>query len=172
MRVKERSLLDLELVQIGVPKAVVEHAAQKKREAESDAGKRKDDNLRYDEVWCVFDVDEHPDVPEAKQQAVANEIHLAISNPCFELWLLLHFQAQTAHIARDHLQLHVRKNLPRYEKEVPYEMLEGNYEEALKRAQDLDLMHDRNGNTGGNSSTGIYKLTERIKKSGGRMQAN
>jgi hypothetical protein len=50
-----------------------------------------------DEVWCVFDVDEHPKLAEARDQANANGIQLAVSNPCFELWLLLHFQEHRAH---------------------------------------------------------------------------
>jgi hypothetical protein len=36
-------------------------------------------------VWCVFDIDEHPVIPEAKDQAPANRIELTISNPYFEL---------------------------------------------------------------------------------------
>ena len=70
----------------GEPKALVQRAVEKKKDAERLARSQKDSNLRYDQVWCVFDIDEHRLIPEAKQQAVANGIELAISNPCFELW--------------------------------------------------------------------------------------
>ena len=43
-----------------------------------------------DEVWCMFDFDVHPQVPEAIELARRNEINMAASNPCVELWFLLH----------------------------------------------------------------------------------
>ncbi len=93
----ERSLIDLQIEPGGTPKTLVERAVERKREADGNARKLKDDNQKYDEVWCVFDIDEHPLIPEAKDQASANGIELAISNPCFELWALLHFQDQRAY---------------------------------------------------------------------------
>src|ERR1035438_2177974 len=96
----ERSLIDLEMSPGGEPKALVERAVEKKKSAERLARSQRDSNLRYDQVWCVFDIDEHRLIPEAKQQAGANGIELAISNPCFELWALLHFRDQRAHIER------------------------------------------------------------------------
>jgi hypothetical protein len=104
VRRAERGIIDLEIVPGGVPKTVVERAVQLRNRAEQEAKRRGDEYLRYDYVWCVFDVDEHPFVPEAKQQAHDNRIDLAVSNPCFELWFLLHFQDQTAHIERARLQ--------------------------------------------------------------------
>ena len=77
-----------------MPKTLVERAVAMKREAALEAKRKKDENLKYDQVWCVFDIDEHPFVPEAKQQARDNGIEVAISNPCFELWALLHFRDQ------------------------------------------------------------------------------
>lgn len=51
-----------------------------------------------DAYWCVFDVEspqKHPKLKAAVEGA-PGELRLAISNPCFELWLILHFQDQTA----------------------------------------------------------------------------
>jgi hypothetical protein len=51
----------------------------------------------FDEVWCVFDVDEFgDDVEDAVTTAGQMDIALAISSPCFEFWLLLHFADHTA----------------------------------------------------------------------------
>jgi hypothetical protein len=53
------------------------------------------EEAEIDEFWCVFGVEwprNHPGLREAIQQARTNGIKLAISNPCFELWLILHFQ--------------------------------------------------------------------------------
>ena len=84
----------------GTPKTIVERAASRKKESQRLARKREDSSLRFDEVWCVFDVDQHPNFAEAKDQARDNGIRLAVSNPCFELWLLLHFTDHRAYIER------------------------------------------------------------------------
>lgn len=58
-----------------------------------------EEEAEIDEFWCVFDVEwptNHPGLIEAVQQARANGIQLAVSNPCFELWLILHFRDHTA----------------------------------------------------------------------------
>lgn len=60
-----------------------------------------------DRVYCIFDVDinyQNPDSLKAKtdeiqaayEVAKRNDIKLGISNPCFELWFLLHFTYSTA----------------------------------------------------------------------------
>ena len=82
------------------------------------ARKEADDNLRFDFVWCVFDSDDHPGIPAAKQQARDNGINLAISNPCFEIWILLHFQDHRSHVQRQTLRGMCRKSLPAYVKGV------------------------------------------------------
>ena len=44
------------------------------------------------EVWCVFDRDRHPSYQEAFELASRNRrIRLCWSNPCIELWFLMHF---------------------------------------------------------------------------------
>jgi hypothetical protein len=156
----ERGIIDLRLVPAGVPKTVVERAVKLKRESARDA--RRDENLRYDHVWCIFDVDEHPFVPEAKQQANANGIELAVSNPCFELWLLLHFQNQTAHIDRHTVQHLCREYMPGYRKEPPCDVLMPRQDEATERAIQLENWQESRDNAGGNPSTGVYRLIQQI----------
>jgi len=46
------------------------------------------------EYWCVFDVDAHPNIGQVIQKAEANDIKVAVSNPCIELWFTLHFREQ------------------------------------------------------------------------------
>src|SRR5262249_3811556 len=52
---------------------------------------RDHDSIGFDEVWCVADVDEF-DISGIGRLARDAGINLAISNPCFELWLLLHHE--------------------------------------------------------------------------------
>lgn len=152
----EHSLLELEFSPGGVPKALVERAVEKKKDAERLARSQKDSNLLYDEVWCVFDIDEHRLIPEAKQQARANGIGLAISNPCFELWALLHFRDQRAHIERGPLHHECKQYMPDYEKQLPSARLHPLCDDALRRASELDQWQRSRGCEGENPSTGVY----------------
>ncbi|MCA1565144.1 MAG: RloB family protein [Acidobacteria bacterium] len=149
----------------GVPKTLVERAALLKKLAEREALREHDDNLKYDEVWCVFDVDQHPKLADARQQARDNGIKLAVSNPCFELWLLIHFTDQTAHIERKRAATALKKYIREYDKHVPFEILRSGYMDAVRRAQ---LIESRCIEEGGNPSTGVYLLTERIREFGRR----
>lgn len=164
-------LVNVEVVPLGAsPKTIVDYAVEKKVEAERLAGRKGDSNLSYDEVWCVFDVDSHPHIEDAKQKASAHDIHLAISNPCFEIWLLLHFQDQTAHIERHRAQTRCRAHMPRYDKEVPFDIVFPRYQMAFERAVRLNHWQATRDNGGGNPSTSVYLLTERVMKLGGDEQ--
>lgn len=142
----------------GSPKTLVERAADRKKKARK-RGVAPDE--RFDEYWCVFDVDQHPKLSDAKQQARDNNICLAVSNPCFELWILLHFQECTRYEHRHGIQSSCRHRLPGYSKYVPYWDLKGGYSDAVRRAQELEKKHAADG-TDGNPSTSVYRLTERL----------
>lgn len=72
---------------VGVPKTIVQKCIELKHQVELEARRSGFKNL--DEVWAVFDVDEH-DLSEALPLAKAHSIKCAISNPCIEVWGLLH----------------------------------------------------------------------------------
>jgi hypothetical protein len=100
-----------------------------------------------DEFWAVFDRDQHHGIPEAFQIAKDSGVKIAFSNPCFEMWLLVHFQAQTAHIARNALPKMLRKFMHGYEKEPDTKLLFADgyalFEQAKKRAHSLWVQHER-----------------------------
>jgi hypothetical protein len=164
LRHREKSAIELDIEPGGVPKTLVEKAARLKRSAEKEARRHKDDNLRYQYVWCVFDVDEHPNLAEAQQQARDNGIDVAISNPCFELWILLHFDDRTAYIHRDALHRECVKFLPGYEKDVPFDKVHSHYEDAVRRATALSAWQKtRDCGCETNPWTDVHRLTELIK---------
>jgi hypothetical protein len=171
-REEENRLVDVEIDDAsGVPKTLVERAVARKKASEEEAHRARDENLKYDEIWCVFDVDVHPKLPDARQQARDNGIKLAVSNPCFELWLLLHFREHSAHIERNVAARLLRTHIHDYQKEVPFEDVRDSYAEAVKRAQQLDKRHSDNGTKGGNPSTNVYRLTERIRAYGRKARS-
>jgi hypothetical protein len=164
LRIQTKSLVELQIEPGGTPKTLVERGVELKKAAEKVAKREKDQNLRYDAVWSVFDVDQHPFLSEAQQQARDNGIEVAISNPCFELWALLHFQDQHAHIERHEVQRLCRHHMPRYDKRLPCETLLPMYRDAVRRSQELEHLHRTRSTDGGNPSTGVHRLTEEIMK--------
>ena len=157
----------------GVPKTIVERAAAKKKAAARHARRMRDGELAYDEVWCVFDVDAHPNLQEAVIQARDNGIKLAISSPCFELWLLLHFRDHRSHEERHEIQKRCCACVSGYSKRIPekiYRLLEGCYAEAVGRALALEAWHITRGTEGSNPSTQVHRLTERLTELGRRQQ--
>ena len=54
-----------------------------------------------DQVWIIFDRDEHPHVAEVLAQHGAGKASIAYSNPCFELWLIYHFSECNGPLSRD-----------------------------------------------------------------------
>ena len=152
----------------GVPKTVVQVAIELRDVAIRKARSYQDENLRFDEVWCVFDVDEHPNIDEACQCASADSIQVAVSSPCFELWALLHFQDQTAEIHRHDAQSAIKCHLPRYEKELDFGRLIVGYNDAVRRARELDALAASHKDLRRNPSTGVYRLTESIRRVGQR----
>ncbi len=114
----------------------------------------------------MFDIDAHPNVREAIQKAEDNGIHLAISNPCIELWFILHFEDQTSYISRHKAQsksaelLRCEKNLSREAMDLLYSL----FEDASQRARELDVKHKGDGSPPrSNPSSSVWKLIESIR---------
>ena len=83
------------------------------------AAKNRED--RFDSVWVVFDAEERPDeamLRALRQKAGQHEIRLAWSNPCFEIWLLLHLAFSQAPIFNaDQAIRQLATSLPSYAKD-------------------------------------------------------
>jgi hypothetical protein len=150
----------------GDPKLLVERCIALKDAAALAAKRRRDANLAYDEVWCVFDVDRHARLDAARTLAASAGVHLAVSNPCFELWLLLHFTDHGTHATAAQARRLVRRHLPRYDKHLRFEEVSSGYREAARRAEALGRRRSEVGEEGGNPSTGVYRMTERIRRFG------
>jgi hypothetical protein len=105
-------------------------------------------------------------------QANANDVPLALSNPCFEIWLLLHFQDQTAPIDRQKVQRACRAYLNGFRKALTQEhcqLLANGQEDAVARAQHLETwQQQQDRDEWANPSTSVYRLAEEIRHRGTR----
>lgn len=149
----------------GTPLALVQRASEAK--AKNEKAEKKDQGRAHDEVWCVFDIDEHPRVDEATHLAAESGINLAISNPCIELWFLLHFADQTAYIDRHAVQRDAKAHL-KCGKDLDDAALDSLAEKfglAKARAKRLDEKHRGDGTRApGNPSSGVWRIVDSIAR--------
>lgn len=162
---RRESLIDVDVApEAGVPLSVVRKAQQLREADRVDSKRAGDPSLAYDAVWCVFDVDEHPHVPAAIETARQSDLLIAMSNPCFELWLVLHHRESPGMIHRHDVQRMLKEFVPDYDKHVSYRNHYAGYEDACKRARRLDKLAEDVGGAGRNPTTGVYRLTESIAR--------
>lgn len=114
----------------------------------------------YDEVWCVVDVDQF-DIPAAVVEARRHGVSLAISNPCFELWLVLHHDdCRTPCAACASAVGLLTRYVPSYDKtKLRFRDFESGVEAAVKRARRLEPTGQ---DWARNPSTSMWQLVERL----------
>ena len=114
----------------------------------------------FDQVWCVFDVDDF-DIASAVRAAKQQGVELAVSNPCFELWLLLHHEACNGHCRGcGAVMPKLKKHVKGYDKSRPrFADFSAGVVDACDRARALDPT----GNAfGANPSSSVWRLVETI----------
>ena len=93
-----------------------------------------------------------------------NNIHVAISNPCIELWLLLHFRGNPGMQGLGTIVKSLKKYVPKYDKHVTYATYGPlGYAEAVDRARKMDQDAKESNEPYRNPTTGFYELTELIR---------
>lgn len=139
--------------------------------------KIKEAPRKYDELWMVVDVDRWGNLVEIVNHCIAEGYHPAVSNPCFEIWLLLHFRSLEEYTLEDRQKLFenkkVTKNRTRLEKELSNLLIDGYNKKrpgterfvpfvkvAIKRARQLDKNPDDPWPK--TLGTRVYLLAERI----------
>lgn len=124
------------------------------------------ENLKYsthhekDRVFLMYDIDVegfHAKLIEIQKKT---DSVLLLSNPCFELWYILHHCNQTSEINTDNCIKKIESLCPDYTKgTIPVklkEKLETKSFDAIKKAKNLELHK--------NPSTNIYKFIEELEK--------
>jgi hypothetical protein len=162
--VKEISAVDLR-VETGhggsVPKTLVSMAIEARERSSNEEGE-------IDEIWCVFDVEwpvNHPNLKESIDLAQQNGINLAVSNPCFEVWLILHFQDYARWSENDDVRRLRRDVDGSRDKGLDPTKYMPLIREAARRAVNLDDKHKRDGTffPHDNPSSGMYRLIEAVE---------
>ena len=124
---------------------------------------------RYEAVWCVFDYDDHAHFDEVSRTAKSEGFNLARSWPCFEYWLLLHFEYSRKPYTRLPARSpcaacikDLRAHLPMYEKadEDVFAMTHSRLPDALDNAERAQADARATGEQ--NPSTEVHKLVKNL----------
>lgn len=146
----------------GDPMCVANRAVEKKREI------KKDSFAKYDEVWAVFDRDQHDRFDEAIDLCASHGVLVGWSNPCFEVWVILHIEDYNKSDDADEVQRYLEKKHPAYirkgSKTPDCVSLLKNLAAAESRAENLLALRETESNPRGRPSTTVGWLTSAICK--------
>lgn len=149
-----------------MPETIVNNSIDRVKALKKIAKKSKDPLDKDYEVWSVFDCDDHPKVPESILKAEQNGVFVAYSNPCFELWALLHVNDHRQCIHRHPLQSKLTDKLAEYDhrgsKIISAKTLNDNYAIAKQRAIRLRKEHESVDSPKANPYTDVYELLDKI----------
>lgn len=155
---------------VGVPYTIAERAVQRARAEGLVRGSRrsKDSFEEHDQVWAVFDRDEHPRFDEAIALCDRHGVLVGRSNPCFELWLILHERDHDRFEHRDEMQAILERLRPEYDKDggktPDCDDLVSRVQHAERRADVLLRRRRESGDPYGNPSTTVGHLTREIRE--------
>lgn len=147
------------------PVSVVKYAEEEYRKAKD-----------YDRVYCVFDRDGHANFDQAIDRIRGSSLGqqgkmiAAFSIPCFEVWVLLHFEyvaapfrAAGGHSACDRVISEVRRYIADYSKDFSgiYAQLEPRLGDAITHGARLETENGRTGSD--NPSTQLHELVKYLR---------
>lgn len=105
----------------------------------AEADRRRVRELRsgdgFDEVWAVLDVDQHANLESACARARKLRIDVAISSPCFEIWLVWHYEDWTRWSEGKELLDRLKSSHGFKNKNLPIDFPYVNYNVAVTRAE-------------------------------------
>ena len=129
--------------------------------------KKLDSFEQKDEVWAIFDRDEHPEYKASVQKCETNGIGVARSNPCFEVWLILHFEdyekATDRHAVQRHFSTFCNDYDPQKRKTTNFNELMPATQKAEERAERQLQNRSTEGDPFGAPSTTVFELIKAIK---------
>lgn len=154
----------------GVPMTLVNEAIEERSALIKKCRKSRDSFDSCFRVWAVFDRDSHPGVAEALELASRNGIDVAFSDPCFEIWPLLHLVDYGAQDDRHHVQARLKAEMPSYDHEseavVDFQSIKDRFLVARDRSERHRLARVAEGVPLGRPSTTVDILVQKIIENG------
>lgn len=163
------TLVDLEIVKAaGVPATIANAAIDRLKEIRTGRRKLPDRSFETgDQVWAVFDKDAHPQFLQSVAQCRSAGVGLAYSNPCFELWMILHKSDFDRSDDRHQVQRHLETVCPEYDRNLRKTAdclgLVKSVEEAEQRAIRQAQRRRDEGDGMAAPSTSVHELTAALR---------
>lgn len=159
------AVVDVQTVKAaGQPMTIAENAT---KAATSHRRSRKNSYELQDQFWAVFDRDEHPYYEEAVKRCQQGGVGVARSNPCFEIWLILHHQdfdrPDDHHLVQRHFAGLAPEYDPKGAKQADCDALMKNIDAAERRAENQLSARQAEGAPFGAPSTTVHHLTRAIR---------
>ena len=112
----------------------------------------------------------HPNIPQALELARVFGIEVAFSNPCFELWPLLHLEDFGAQLDRHALQSRLASKMPGYDHKdgalIDFQLIKHQFSNAYVRARKHNIARENEQSRLGNPSTTVNVLVRKIIENG------
>ena len=123
----------------------------------------------YEQVWCVFDRDDHSvgEFNAAVQRAQSQGVRVAYSNQAFELWYLLHFHFYNTPMPRASYSDKLNELLPRpYRKNElqMYDLLLAKQSTAVRNAERLLKQYSPPNPGKDDPSTTVHLLVQELNR--------
>lgn len=127
--------------------------------------KFKNDRARKDDqIYCIFDRNGNSkrELKAAIGLAKKHKINLIFSNPCFEYWILCHYEKYGKPIEYAELKSRLDKYLGNYNKADKgiYYRLRSKYENAMKNVEAVNGTHLKKISKKSNPSTSVGSLVK------------
>lgn len=163
------ALIELDINPTGVPMTTAKRAvARALREGLAKGSKKPRNSFELgDQVWAVFDRDDHPNFDDAIAVCSGKGVRVGRSNPCFEVWLILHEQDFDRPDDRSQVCAHLCTLRPEYDPDgakcCNCNELIARVADAEARATTLLERRESQGSPYGRPSTTVGQLTKEIR---------
>lgn len=162
------ALIDIEMIDAaGVPMTIAEKACERAA-AMKRSRKQKSSFEEDDEIWAIFDRDEHPKVQEALEKCKNGNVGIGFSDPCFELWLLLHLKNFDRLDDRHQVQAELAKVCESYDpkgrKSADFTKFAEVVEYAEKRAEQQLKRREAEDQPPKRPFTTVFRLTQKMRE--------
>lgn len=158
------ALIDLRIEGVGADPLRIAIRAVSERARQAATGNSFEE---HDEVWIVIDRDTHPRFDKAIATCDSGNVRVARSNPCFELWLILHFEEFDRPGNSREIQRHLETLSDDYRrrrgKRLDCGPLLEHIEHAEARARRQLIRRERDSKTFDAPSTTVGHLTSAIR---------
>ncbi|MBF0324938.1 MAG: RloB domain-containing protein [Alphaproteobacteria bacterium] len=159
-------VLDIQVIRAaGTPLTIAERASAEVRARHTDKGSFQ----LGDQIWAVFDRDDHPYFDQALKLCEKAKVGIARSTPCFEVWLILHYQDFHRPDGRHAVQRHLAALSPEYDaksgKLPDCASLMKSLDVAERRAETQLQARETERTPFGPPSTTVHLLTRAIRRS-------